>query len=576
MIRFLIALVFSCQVVYVMAQLPAFPGAEGHGRYASGGRGGKVYFVTSLDDGLNTPGTFRWALNQPSPKIILFKVSGTIFLKSSLSISKGNVTIAGQSAPGDGICIAGFPVNISSNNVVIRYLRFRMGDISDLNADGSDALGGRRTNTVIIDHCSMSWSTDECSSFYENENFTMQWCILAESLRLSGHSKGPHGYGGIWGGVNASFHHNLVLHHDSRTPRFGPGTTTQLRELTDYRNNVIYNYGGLGCYGGEGMKINLVNNYYKPGPATPSGIRRGRIFGPDMKMNLPSSDGFYPINNRWGQFYVEGNFFDGSTSPSTDDQSVCSNATNDNWSHGIYNQFDSKYNVTQAQRQAMKAEQSFDAGTVTTHNALIAFEKVLAHAGCSHRRDEHDQRMVAETRSGTAAFKGLSVYNGYSNNYPGSTTDWKSKGYPKWGIIDSQQDLKPQDASANWSAWPELKYENAPADLDEDGMPDDWEVANGLNPNDASDANKSNLDGQYTNVEVYLYRLVESSTADQLSDGVKTSAQNIGRNTGNNFDVRVQLVHGGLMVQSSRLLRQAELYSLSGLLKRRFLAKPKI
>lgn len=208
------------------AQVPAFPGADGYGRYTQGGRGGTVYYVTTLDDS-DEQGTLRYGVTRLSKAVIMFKVSGTIHLNSPLNISASNITIAGQSAPGDGICIADYPVSVSGSQVIIRYMRFRMGDrkLNADEADGADALGGRFSTDVIIDHCSISWSTDECCSFYANTNFTMQWCLVTESLRESLHSKGTHGYGAIWGGLGASFYHNMLAHHGSRTPRIGTGGT---------------------------------------------------------------------------------------------------------------------------------------------------------------------------------------------------------------------------------------------------------------------------------------------------------------------------------------------------------------
>lgn len=368
----------ACLTAQAQEKILAFPGADGFGKYTTGGRGGSVYIVTNLND--DGPGSFRQAVKKKGPRTILFAVSGNIELKSPLSINNGDLTIAGQSAPGDGICIRNYPVMVQANNVIIRFLRFRLGDTAGIE---SDAFGGTKYGeNIIIDHCSISWATDECASFYRNRNFTLQWCIISESLNQSVHAKGEHGYGGIWGGMGASFHHNLLAHHTSRLPRFSGSSTTPNPpdELVDFRNNVIYNWAGNNTYGGERGRYNVVNNYYKPGPATKA------------KNNW--------MLNPWapyGKFFVQGNVFEGNAASSAD-----------NWKGG----------VKADDLDSARAQTSFEVEAITEHTAREAFDAVLKYAGASLERDLIDRRVVKEVCDGTA-----------------------TSGKNKNGIIDSQQDV---------------------------------------------------------------------------------------------------------------------------------------
>lgn len=457
-LNLLVVFIFCCSAMY--AQVPAFPGAEGGGMYTTGGRGGTVYYVNSLEDTLKgdkrtREGTLRWCLKRPDEsKVILFKVAGVIRLKSVLNIPS-NTTVAGQSTPGDGICIADNTVRINGDNVIIRFVRFRMGDLFGVE---DDALKSIRNKNIIIDHCSMSWSTDECASFYDNENFTLQWCILSESLRASVHKKGNHGYGGIWGGKKASFHHNLLAHHDSRNPRMcGSRYSAQPElELVDFRNNVIYNWGSNSGYAGEGGRYNFVNNYYKPSGTS---SHPDRIFSPnaDIGANKQSA-------GAWGTFYVSGNFI-------YDNEKV----TKDN-RLGIQPHPSSK------DKSELISATPFDVPFVTTDDAEMAYEKVLAYAGASYKRDNTDIRIVSETQHGLTPIRA----SGNQGTRP--------------GMIDSQEDV------GGWDAYG-FDPAEVPADSDIDGIPDGWL---GKNYPDKK-ANDVNMQG-YTYLEVYLNSLVEHIT----------------------------------------------------------------
>ena len=481
----LTALLLSLAADAQFDSAPAFPGAEGFGRYTTGGRGGAVYHVTRLDDDTK-PGSFRYACNQSGKRTIVFDVSGTIYLTSELQLKNGNVSILGQTAPGDGICIADYPFTISSSNVIIRYMRFRLGNRKVAYHEG-DGLGGMDQANIIIDHCSVSWSVDECLSVYGSKNITVQWCFVDQSMVNSGHSKGSHGYGGNWGGSGASYHHNLIAHHTSRTPRLGPRPSTQTDERMDMRNNVIYNWGGNGCYGGEGMNVNIVNNFYKPGPGSPEGTKGMRIAAVGIRTSEytkhdTSPNGWDVMWHVWGKYYVTGNV-----------NSKYEEVTTDNWTYGMYNQIDDSkvdYTYTQETKDTMRINQPIPYGFVTTHKALKAFDKVVAYGGASYKRDSHDTYIAEDVEKGTAKYSGV--------------------GQEGKGFINSQDEA---------DGWPVLNSETAPADSDGDGMPDAWETEHGLNPN-ANDANLYNLDSHryYTNLEVYCNSLVEHIVKAQNAD----------------------------------------------------------
>ena len=457
----------------------AFIGAEGGGRLTKGGRGGTIYEVTNLNDaGL---GSLRDAVSKPN-RTIVFRVSGIIHLASTLKMTEDNITIAGQTAPGDGICIMGYTLSIQAGNIIVRYIRCRLGDEND---DEDDAMHSTQMglHDIIIDHCSLSWSVDETGTFYDIKNFTLQWCILSESLYHSVHAKGDHGYGGIWGGNNASFHHNLLAHHTSRNPRFCGSRYTGKpgEEVVDFRNNVIYNWGNINSvYGGEGGNYNMVNNYYKPGPATPGNLtlssssnKRNRIL--NYTSYYYSSDAaVYPDTLWGGKFFIDGNYVNGYP-----------DVTADNWTKGV--QKDS-YSHAAELMAAARQNKPFPFDPVRTQTAEAAYNSVLDSVGAIlPKRDIIDARIIHEVQTGTATYEGATyaLINSTGITHPS-------------GIIDSQNDA---------GGFPPYNSETAPTDTDHDGMPDEWENTKGLNPNDAGDGNKHTLDKSYTNLEVYLNSL---------------------------------------------------------------------
>ena len=439
----------------------AFPGAEGYGKYTTGGRGGKVFIVSNLND--KGQGSFREAAEATGKRVVVFATSGTIHLESKIDI-KSDVTIAGQTAPGDGICIADQSVVLRGDNIIVRYLRFRLGDkyqrggMVDGNG-GDDAFGGTRRRNIIVDHCTMSWSTDEAFSVYGGDSTTLQWNLISEPLNYSYHyEKGDtgyehHGYGAIWGGRHSSFHHNLFAHCNSRNPRFD-GIRNIPEENCDYRNNVIYDWGGNSAYAGEGGNYNMINNYYKYGPSTLPAVRF-RIMNPYNLPNIP-----------YGKFCIKGNYVDGWPNVSTD------NSLGVTFNKG-----------TDEDKINFLTSNEFSSVPVTTQSAKEAYVLVLRRAGASLKRDTLDERIVNDVQNRT-----------------GRIIDVQG-GYPHGTAYDQ-----------TIHAWPTLQSLVSSKDTDADGMPDGWEIKNGLNPNDAGDASGHKLDKHYTNIEVYFNSLV---TPDQ-------------------------------------------------------------
>ncbi len=504
--------------VFAADEVPAFPGAEGHGRYVTGGRGGKVLHVTNLND--SGDGSLRWALSQSGAKTIVFDVSGYIDLKSQLDVTS-NTTIAGQTAPEGGITLRYYTLYLGKcDNVIIRFIRSRRSQVKDVN-DGADATWGRRRKNIIIDHCSFSWSIDEVASFYDNCNFTMQWCTIAEGLANPGHSKGAHSYGGIWGGKEASFHHNYLSHIQNRAPRFNGARyewtnwdkdrfeNTVDAERVDFRNNVIYNWGnGNGCYGGPGGGyINMVNNYYKAGPGT-----KNRTRVTEVSVGTSGNSTNEALRGLSSRYYINGNYVTAASTPKNYDWKgviydgglVTNNG--DRYIPDPNHKFGEKVEyvkINGVDHLKLKLDAPVDAGVVTTQDAETAYDRILDNVGASLYRDAVDVRYMEEARTGTVTYNGNVAYvDKDGNKYATSNTK---------GILDFINDPDGQENSAT-ASFPELKSLSRSSDFDTDGdgMPDGWEIANGLNPN-VNDASLYTVDprGWYTNIEVYANSLVE-------------------------------------------------------------------
>lgn len=458
------------------ATVPAFPGAEGAGAFTPGGRGGAVFVVNTLAD--RGPGSFREAVEAKGPRTVVFGIAGLITLETPVEINHPFLTLAGQSAPGDGVCIRGQSVHINTHNVIVRFMRFRRGNLKVRD----DALGGNPVSDVIIDHVSASWGLDENLSLYRHmtdnkklpiENLTIQWSITSEAL-----DRNHHAFGGTWGGKNCSFHHNLFACNTGRNPSIGMGGGF------DFRNNVLFNWQHRTMDGGDGSsRVNVINNYYKAGPAT-SGALRHRICR--LQPRWPKDD-----HPGAGQWYVAGNHVEGFPE-----------ITADNWAGGVYFEPEREQKgilVPQPTEAESRVRQPFPTAIATLETAEEAYRHVLAHTGATFpRRDPVDARVIESVRTGRPTFQD--------------------------GIIDSPADV---------GGWPEYSG-SVPADADADGMPDAWETQHGLDPKDRADAMKDADRDGYPSLEEYLngtdpaafvdYSKPENnrSSLHPASDGTKT------------------------------------------------------
>ena len=418
----------------VQAQQLAFPGAEGFGRFSLGGRGGQVLFVTNLND--SGPGSLRAAVEADYPRIVVFKVSGTIELESHLRILHPRITIAGQTAPGDGICLRRYPLVISADDVIVRFLRVRLGDEAGRKMDGIDVSDAEN---VIIDHCSVSWTLDEAvNTYHGSKNITIQWCLISESLHDSPLQEG-HGFAASLGGFNTSYHHNLLANNAGRNPSIAGEEDAPTISL-DFRNNVIFNWGHR-TLDGRPRSINVVNNYYKAGPAS----RRDHI----VKMQTIYDGSF-------GRWYIDGN--------------VMVDTAGKVHRSGIV-----RIDSEDVPLDSALVEAPVDFAPVQTETAEETYERVLDTAGATlPRRDAHDVRVVGEVRSGETT---------YGNGIISSQKD--VGGWPELRSTDPPEDADADGMPDAWerpfTAADDLSLEGA-QDADGDGYTNVEEYLNGTNP----------------------------------------------------------------------------------------------
>lgn len=467
------------------ADIPAFPGAEGGGKFTFGGRGGDVYVVTSLKD--SGPGTLREACEKGGARTIVFNVAGIIRLTSPLIIRAPYITIAGQTAPGDGVCVAGESVWINTHDVVIRHMRFRRGETNVGRRD--DAIGGNPIGNIMIDHVSASWGLDENMSMYRHMydpqdgnkniklptvNITIQNSIFAEALDTYNHS-----FGSTLGGENATFVRNLWANNTGRNPSIGSSG------IFNFVNNVVYNWRHRSVDGGDYMtQFNIINNYYKPGPVTLIDQPVGqRILNPESGR----SDLGY---KEFGRAFVTGNIMEGNEK-----------VTKDNWNGGVQVEDENDVDLwdTGKYRENIRWNKPFPMAAVRILPAKKAFDYVLTYAGANlPKRDPVDQRIVHQVRTGEIQYnKDLDPDDFYQFEHRRLPAD----SY-KMGIITDIKQV---------GGYPE--YKGKPYDdADNDGMPDKYETFYGLNPNDASDASEDMNGDGYTNIEMYINNIDPANT----------------------------------------------------------------